>query len=538
MISAVALATLRTNKFNKPMALPVTSDLFLLKTYLDSIIEEVSQSGQKLKQQDLQLWKRLAEATLTRIILFNKRRSSEVAKLLTSSFKKDAIGRKKGQGYCTDDDNTSESTIQLTGYGHLHGRTNESANGSQQISKEVIHPGVCSRCSATRLKTTTACPSFKYESGTIERDTLYGYITNGSTQHVIVTPGEILGVNPYSRITIKISSFKNWARNVRKVNIGHRAKKRRVYKKRGTHREKIRKTEEKFRKDSERTNQMKKEDQNAKFIENVKHVSALRETFFQLFQVRERFDNPTLKRLLPDKALFLKQYPSAIGFANDGTQLFRFLTYLERRWIDSTIFPISAWTVFGQHISTNNDVEGWHNRLNRKAKGANLHLYVMLKVLSDEARVIVDRNKTPNDPGFVPQWEYLLMSSSVRRIDSGMSWNRCIDNMWSCQSNTEELTDLSQNSQTSQSIDLSQDSQIYNWSDDVGMHTLNRINTALVSVSKGSFSPLKYQLETPLDKIKESTLRYIKRKANQSVDCVMEAIAPGQGVAVKKILLR
>ncbi|CAC5361729.1 unnamed protein product [Mytilus coruscus] len=100
------------------------------------------------------------------------------------------------------------------------------------------------------------------------------------------------------------------------------------------------------------------------------------------------------------------------------------------------------------------------------------------------------------------------------------------------QSNTEELTDLSQNSQTSQSIDLSQDSQISNWSDDVGLHTLNRINTALVSVSKGSFSPLKYQLETPLDKIKESTLRYIKRKANQSVDCVMEAIAPGQGVAV------
>ncbi|CAG2217889.1 unnamed protein product [Mytilus edulis] len=92
MISAVALATLRTNKFNKPMALPVTSDLVLLKTYLDSIIEELS--SQKFKQQDLKLWKRLAEATLTRIILFNKRRSSEVAKLLTSSFKKDAIGSK------------------------------------------------------------------------------------------------------------------------------------------------------------------------------------------------------------------------------------------------------------------------------------------------------------------------------------------------------------------------------------------------------------------------------------------------------------
>ncbi|CAC5394026.1 unnamed protein product [Mytilus coruscus] len=106
------------------------------------------------------------------------------------------------------------------------------------------------------------------------------------------------------------------------------------------------------------------------------------------------------------------------------------------------------------------------------------------------------------------------------------------------QSNTEELTDFSQDSPIFQSINLSQDSQIYNWSDDVGMHTFNRISTALVPVSKGSFSPLKYQLETPLDKIKESTMRYIKRKANQSVYCVMEAIAPGQGVAVKKIFLR
>ncbi|CAG2204085.1 unnamed protein product [Mytilus edulis] len=71
-----------------------------------------------------------------------------------------------------------------------------------------------------------------------------------------------------------------------------------------------------------------------------------------------------------------------------NNRMYRLLTYIQRRWIDSTIFPISAWTVFGQPIRTNNDVEGWHNRLNRKAKGASLHLYVMLKVLSDEARYL------------------------------------------------------------------------------------------------------------------------------------------------------
>lgn len=41
----------------------------------------------------------------------------------------------------TDDDNTSECTIQLTEYGQLHGMDNDSTNDSLQISKEVIHPG-------------------------------------------------------------------------------------------------------------------------------------------------------------------------------------------------------------------------------------------------------------------------------------------------------------------------------------------------------------------------------------------------------------
>ncbi|KAL5008510.1 hypothetical protein ScPMuIL_014091 [Solemya velum] len=86
LISSVALATLKTNKFNKPMALPVTKDLVTLKKYLDEQMENLT--NQLLGSKDSKIWKSLAEVTLTRVILFNKRRSSEVAKLLSTIYKK------------------------------------------------------------------------------------------------------------------------------------------------------------------------------------------------------------------------------------------------------------------------------------------------------------------------------------------------------------------------------------------------------------------------------------------------------------------
>ncbi|XP_061170557.1 uncharacterized protein LOC133179888 [Saccostrea echinata] len=84
-VSSVALATLQTNKFNKPLALPVTSDLVLLKNHLDEQISELTKDLEK-EGENATLWKKLAGAAMTRIILFNKRRSSEVSKLLCASY--------------------------------------------------------------------------------------------------------------------------------------------------------------------------------------------------------------------------------------------------------------------------------------------------------------------------------------------------------------------------------------------------------------------------------------------------------------------
>ena len=40
------------------------------------------------------------------------------------------------------------------------------------------------------------------------------------------------------------------------------------------------------------------------------------------------------------------------------------LTYVESQWITSFTFPIPSWSVYRRPFRTNNDVEGWHHKLN------------------------------------------------------------------------------------------------------------------------------------------------------------------------------
>lgn len=49
-------------------------------------------------------------------------------------------------------------------------------------------------------------------------------------------------------------------------------------------------------------------------------------------------------------------------------QLKAFANYLEHNWIVTNTWPPSCWSVYLRAIRTNNDVEGWHNGLNRRAQ--------------------------------------------------------------------------------------------------------------------------------------------------------------------------
>ena len=68
-------------------------------------------------------------------------------------------------------------------------------------------------------------------------------------------------------------------------------------------------------------------------------------------------------------------------------KLQQFTEYVRSTWITSNTWPPSSWSVFMKAIRTNNDIEGWHLGLNRRASGkSQLPLYLLISLLHREAR--------------------------------------------------------------------------------------------------------------------------------------------------------
>ncbi|KAH3870968.1 hypothetical protein DPMN_034162 [Dreissena polymorpha] len=52
------------------------------------------------------------------------------------------------------------------------------------------------------------------------------------------------------------------------------------------------------------------------------------------------------------------------------------------------MFRLLVIRIISHFVRTNNDVEGWHNRLNRRAKKGNLSFYLLITLLFDEANEV------------------------------------------------------------------------------------------------------------------------------------------------------
>ena len=61
---------------------------------------------------------------------------------------------------------------------------------------------------------------------------------------------------------------------------------------------------------------------------------------------------------------------------------------MSKTWIHSRVFSPKTWCWYSEPIRTNNDVEGWHNRFNRRSKNASLPFYVLLVKLRLEAKIV------------------------------------------------------------------------------------------------------------------------------------------------------
>ena len=106
-------------------------------------------------------------------------------------------------------------------------------------------------------------------------------------------------------------------------------------------------------------------------------------------------DNNTHKKLrkllslpyIPDDEIerqFLKFYRHAEGCH----PLFALLDYIRDNWVYSDVWPPRTWCMFGRSVRTNNDVEGWHHRINYRARKGQLNFYLLVKLLYDEAQFV------------------------------------------------------------------------------------------------------------------------------------------------------
>ncbi|CAH1109549.1 unnamed protein product [Psylliodes chrysocephalus] len=84
-ISSNALSTLYKRKLNAKQLLPITDDLVKLSKYIDTSIMTAKLDVDS-DTRDNKKWTRLATLCLSRIILFNKRRSGEASKMKMSDF--------------------------------------------------------------------------------------------------------------------------------------------------------------------------------------------------------------------------------------------------------------------------------------------------------------------------------------------------------------------------------------------------------------------------------------------------------------------
>ena len=116
---------------------------------------------------------------------------------------------------------------------------------------------------------------------------------------------------------------------------------------------------------------------------------------------------------------------------DEAEALVSFMDYVNDMWINSDIWSVECWSVFGRSILTNNDVEGWHNRLNRRAKKGNLPFYLLLSLLYIEACDIPTQVKLVKEGKL---WRHQAKNS--KRVQGMLVklWEKCNENEMSTSS--------------------------------------------------------------------------------------------------------
>ncbi|XP_060604396.1 uncharacterized protein LOC132757205 [Ruditapes philippinarum] len=70
------------------------------------------------------------------------------------------------------------------------------------------------------------------------------------------------------------------------------------------------------------------------------------------------------------------------------TELKELIEYIENQWLGNSVWSVRQWCVYRQSVRTNNDVEGYHRRINGKAGRGNVQMYVLIPLLYAESELV------------------------------------------------------------------------------------------------------------------------------------------------------
>lgn len=97
------------------------------------------------------------------------------------------------------------------------------------------------------------------------------------------------------------------------------------------------------------------------------------------------------RRILSLPFLPASDIPAAFSHIKERAtshQLLAVINYVEATWIQSSLWPPQCWSIYRSFVRTNNDVESWHARLNRKAVSGTVPLYKLIDLLYKESLMV------------------------------------------------------------------------------------------------------------------------------------------------------
>ncbi|KRX59208.1 hypothetical protein T09_5009 [Trichinella sp. T9] len=105
----------------------------------------------------------------------------------------------------------------------------------------------------------------------------------------------------------------------------------------------------------------------------------LRTDYMNNYEVRKK-----VKMMMALAFLPVHLAPAGFEIINVGMsgQLEALYQYFQQEWLPATKIPL--WNVHGMSVRTNNHLEGWHSRMNKRARKHHLGFYQFLQLILDE----------------------------------------------------------------------------------------------------------------------------------------------------------